>query len=397
MSVFDYQKYSMSGSIYVDLHVIHTVPFNKANTGDDGCNKVGFLGGVSRGRFSSQSLYYPIKIATRESGIFDKDNYGHHSKMLGVEVASAIMRNDASIDREAAMKLAIETVNLASDNASKPIIKTSKPSKNDKTPIEKKHKNDPEEGLTSAVLCFTNAQVAKIAELAMAWRDTGVKPSKEKVTAALNYGPSLLANMRGRMLGAAHDVDVSGAVSIAHAFTTHALVTDYDMFTAIDELSGKKSAAFMDSVDFSSGTFYKFASVHFSELYKAELGSERAFDAMIDFMLKFFRFIPQGKKNSYHCNTPPDGMIVNVRTDRSMNLSGAFDRPVIANGQGYVRPSVQRLVEYSNDVYATSDDAPVASWVVGNAFSEFTETVHISVLAENLYNELKKLSKDIHI
>ena len=57
MSVFDYQKYGMSGSIYVDLNVIHTVPFNKANTGDDGCNKVGFLGGVPRGRFSSQSLY----------------------------------------------------------------------------------------------------------------------------------------------------------------------------------------------------------------------------------------------------------------------------------------------------------------------------------------------------
>ena len=56
MSVFDYQKYSMSGSIYVDLHVIHTVPFNKANTGDDGCNKVGFLGRASREVFITKPI-----------------------------------------------------------------------------------------------------------------------------------------------------------------------------------------------------------------------------------------------------------------------------------------------------------------------------------------------------
>ena len=61
MSVFDYQKYSMSGSIYVDLHVIHTVPFNKANTGDDGCNKVGFLGACLAGGFHHKAYTIPLK------------------------------------------------------------------------------------------------------------------------------------------------------------------------------------------------------------------------------------------------------------------------------------------------------------------------------------------------
>ncbi|VDZ74598.1 CRISPR-associated Cse4 family protein [Atlantibacter hermannii] len=58
---------------------------------------------------------------------------------------------------------------------------------------------------------------------------------------------------------------VDGAMSIAHAITTHTVDSDIDWFTAVDDLQDLGSAH-LGTQEFSSGVFYRYASLNIAQL-----------------------------------------------------------------------------------------------------------------------------------
>ena len=105
--------------LFLDLHVIQTVPPSCLNRDDTGSPKTAVYGGVRRARVSSQAWKRAMRLAFRER--FDAHNLGVRTKDIVAFILEQFP-SDTQIDlSEARMKI-IEVINLASTKADKPIV-----------------------------------------------------------------------------------------------------------------------------------------------------------------------------------------------------------------------------------------------------------------------------------
>lgn len=75
--------------------------------------------------------------------------------------------------------------------------------------------------------------------------------------------------------------------------------------------------------------------------------------------------MPTGKQNTFANRTVPDLAYITLRRDQPVNLAGAFERPVPANGDGYVMNSTQALARYAQQVYQSFVAPPEHAFCVG--------------------------------
>lgn len=101
----------MQNNIYVDLHVLQTVPPSNINWDDTGSPKTARYGGVTRARVSSQSWKKAMRKYFKEHE--DKENLGIRTKKIVHSLAKAIMEKELSMDESSALKLAEEIFNEA--------------------------------------------------------------------------------------------------------------------------------------------------------------------------------------------------------------------------------------------------------------------------------------------
>ena len=63
---------------------------------------------------------------------------------------------------------------------------------------------------------------------------------------------------------------IDGALSVAHAFTTHAVSSDVDWFTGMDDLTQELDeaggAAHLNTQEFGAGVFYRYISLNIGQL-----------------------------------------------------------------------------------------------------------------------------------
>ena len=94
--------------------------------------------------------------------------------------------------------------------------------------------------------------------------------------------------------------------------------------------------------------------------------------------------MPTGKQNSFANRTLPDMIYVTVRRDQPVNLSGAFERPVISKN-GYTEGSVKALFEYAQKIYEDYSGVPAYGFVVGTEAVLGAEKVNLRQLLDKLY------------
>lgn len=129
-------------------------------------------------------------------------------------------------------------------------------------------------------------------------------------------------NLFGRMLAELPGTNVDGAVQVAHAFTTHATDPQVDFFTAVDDLKAdadQTGSGHMNSAEFSTGTFYRYASVNLDDLSNNLGDPATAVELTTAFLSAFITAMPQAKKNSTAPFTVPDLAYVTVRADRPVS------------------------------------------------------------------------------
>jgi len=85
-------------SVFVDIHVLQTLPPSNPNRDDTGAPKTATFGGVQRMRISSQA----IKRATREDfeGKIADGNYGVRTKKIAELVARSIVDKRPDLDSQ---------------------------------------------------------------------------------------------------------------------------------------------------------------------------------------------------------------------------------------------------------------------------------------------------------
>ncbi|MCB0000510.1 MAG: type I-E CRISPR-associated protein Cas7/Cse4/CasC, partial [Anaerolineales bacterium] len=140
--------------------------------------------------------------------------------------------------------------------------------------------------------------------------------------------------MFGRMTTSNAFEDVAAAVQVAHAITTGKVDTEFDYYTAIDDLSGEAGAGMIGDVELNSSTYYKYFNIHWEGLVE-NLGGDKevAAKAVLAFIEAAAVAQPSGKQNSTAALNLPDFVLVEV-SDKNLpvNYANAYLKPVVPQG-----------------------------------------------------------------
>lgn len=354
--------------VYVDVHVLQTVPPSCVNRDDTGSPKTAMYGGAVRARVSSQSWKKAMRDMFKD--IFPTENLGVRTKFIVQMVSDAISQQGGTPNPK---DLAIQIL------------------KNAGLKIKSAEKG------TDALFFMSYAQANALAKLALEDPDTIEskikRATKSKIQAALRGSPSIDIALFGRMVADDPSLNTDASAQVAHSISTHRVSNEYDYFTAVDDLSPEDSAGagHIGTVEFNSSTLYRYATVAVHELYK-ELNGDTA-KAVRGFVRAFVCSMPTGKQNTFANRTLPDALLVTLRTDQPINLVGAFEKPVRAgraSEEGFINASAEALVNHTKNIYRNWLNEPDISLVTGTLLSDLGDIQPLSnllsILTENIEN-----------
>ena len=336
-------------STYVDIHIIQNLPPSCVNRDDSGSPKSAVYGGVRRLRVSSQSW----KRATRLyfNDLLDAKDVGVRTKRV-VEVLAERITEDAP-------ELAGDAVTLAEGVFKAARIKLSPP---------RGKKDAPQE--SGYLLFLSTSQIARLAELAIASARDGETLDAKTVKKIFKEAHAVDIALFGRMVADDTDLNVDAACQVAHAISTHAAENEYDFFTAVDDDKSRSEeedagAGMMGTVEFSSATMYRYATVNLDMLVENLGDGDAALRALEVFIKGFCLSMPTGKQNTFANRTLPEAVVVSVRDDQPVSLVGAFEKPIRTNeADGYLTRSVGALADHARAIEDNYGLKPLASFVV---------------------------------
>lgn len=347
----------MKKRLYVDFHVLQTVPPSCINRDDTGSPKTAIYGGVTRARVSSQAWKHAMRQAFVEESLLDEEDVGKRTKkvteLVEKEIAALAPEKDAA-------KLAKKTL----DNAG--------------------IKND-EKG-TKALFFISQAQIKVLAQLAV--EECADKKEYKK---ALSTAPSADIALFGRMVADDPSLNFDAAAQVAHSISTHAVQNEYDYFTAVDDcqVEDNAGAGHLGTVEYNSATLYRYATVNVMELER-HLGAKKAAEVVRSFGEAFIRSMPTGKQNTFANRTLPDAVYVTIREDQPVNLCGAFERAVRKSTEGYAEPSKSVLQAYAQQLYQSFAEAPAKSFTVGTGLEALAPAQPLNTMLDALEEAVKE-------
>ena len=326
----------MNKRLYVDFHILQTVPPSCINRDDTGSPKTAVYGGVLRARVSSQAWKHAMRAAFAENAQLD---VGKRTKKAAELVKEQILVLDP--EQKKADKMAKEALKYVGI------------------------KSDDKKG-TDALIFISSAQAKALAELVV-----GGCTKDEEYEEALIENPSADMVLFGRMVAQKASLKYDAAAQVAHSISTHAVQNEYDYFTAVDDcqVEDNAGAGHLGTVEYNSSTLYRYATVNVMEL-AGRLGAAQAAETVRAFGEAFLFSMPTGKQNTFANRTLPDAVYVTLREDQPVNLCGAFERAVPRSAQGYAAPSKAALAQYAQQMYSSFAEAPAQSFTVGSGLEE---------------------------
>ncbi|MBF6261527.1 type I-E CRISPR-associated protein Cas7/Cse4/CasC [Nocardia farcinica] len=353
--------------LFIDVHILQTVPPSNVNRDDTGSPKTAVYGGVRRARVSSQAW----KRATRTEfrSLVDPASLGVRTKRVVELIAERIgeIDHDSEELREPDNRVAAAVQVLKGAG-----IVLEKPKK------KKDEVIDPVE--QSKYLLFLSAnQIDRLAHLAIAGAK-GATLDKSAAKAAANGADSIDVALFGRMVADSTDLNVDAAAQVAHAISVHGVNNEFDYYTAVDDRSPEDNAGagMIGVVEFNSSTLYRYATVDLGMLEK-NLGSAEATVLAVEAFAKaFVRSMPSGKQNTFAHRTLPDAVVFSLREDQPVNLVTAFEEPVNAVGAARSVAAAKALVTRYSAIESSFGDGATRNFVV--ATGEGADT--LSAIAE---------------
>ncbi|MFI6178572.1 type I-E CRISPR-associated protein Cas7/Cse4/CasC [Nonomuraea sp. NPDC051191] len=320
---------------FIDIHLLQTLPYSNINRDDLGSPKSVVYGGVSRTRVSSQSWKRAVRLAVEKS----LGDPAARTRRIPEQVAQRL--TDKHEWPSELAKAAGQQVVLSAGKGLK---------------VES-------DGVTSVLLYLPMSALDELADLAAEHRDQiEAQLGQKKPAPVLPAGriAELLSrrngviNLFGRMLAELPGAEVDGSVQVAHAFTTHETSTEVDFFTAVDDLNTNemRGSGHMNSAEFSSGVFYRYASLDLTGLRENLDDQSAAAELTAAFLTAFIAALPTGKQHSTAANTIPDLAYISVRADRPISLAPAFETPIrLTDEGGYAARSRDALASYAQRLH----------------------------------------------
>jgi CRISPR system Cascade subunit CasC len=319
----------------IQFHVLQNYAPSNLNRDDTGSPKDAIFGGVLRGRISSQCLKRSIRYSETFK-VFDKKGLlGKRTKTL-----PSLLRN-CLVDK----KVDEETINAILSRLPEIVRGSTKVDKaenaEDENDTEIVETQEPGSEIKQLIFLDINTELDTFArKLVDAYINAGGTPKKwqalKKKELMNNLGESLPRSidiaMFGRMTTSQAFKNVQAAVQVAHALSTNALKTEFDYYTAMDDLKpdSEPGADMIGDIEFNSCTYYKYFNIHWNGLVE-NLGGDKeiARSAVLTFLEAATMAHPTGKQNSFGAFNLPDFVLLEV-TERNLPVSyaNAFLTPV---------------------------------------------------------------------
>lgn len=357
---------------FINFHVLISHSPSCLNRDDMNMQKSAIFGGERRVRISSQSL----KRAMRKS-----DYYRQHlgeasirSRNLDLLKAEFLAQLNGEFDEE----LVIEALERFS--------KTKSSDESDEEQIDEESEKTPEKKL--AVAPWIKEEFKVICRVVKEAREEGLTAEEEdkakqafekqkgkkkkplehfvdivfgkKIDKKLEDNRNSLEKalssatdvaLSGRMATSGLMTSIDGALAVAHVLTTHSVDADIDWFTAVDDLQ-ELGSGHLDTQEFSSGVFYRYASLNLKQLQE-NLGNaprEKTLEVAAHLLHMLATVVPSAKQQTFAAHNLADLALVSF-SDIPVSLANAFEEPVCAKG-GYRKPSIDALHSYWQQVHS---------------------------------------------
>lgn len=317
---------------FIEIHLIQTVPPSCLNRDENGSPKTAVFGGTTRARVSSQAWKKAARAWFREN--LGEDRVGKRTKELPRLIADKVKEADPSIDDAEALRLACDVLSKA--GLGKVIV-----------PKAKKGEEAPGDPTMGALVFLAGAQIAKLAQHALAYhadakyliRDDGkADPATVKaIKADANADHAVDIALFGRMLAESKDINVDAACQVAHALGVSSNQTEFDFFTAVDDVKADRAdadagGAMLGTIEYNSATLYRYAAVNLDHLAENLGSADEAKEAALLFLKAFTKSLPTGRQNTFAAHTLPAAIHVVVRDNQPLSLVGAFEKPIQGTG-----------------------------------------------------------------
>jgi len=353
----------MTNRLFVEFHIIQSVPPSNINRDDTGSPKTAVFGGVRRARVSSQAW----KKATRDAFRARSGELLEAGVLTGERTKYAISLVTRAISARRS-DLADEAERLATEAIQKTLAVKPDKEKSTTEVIDGKP-------LTKYLIGVTTVQADKLAGLCIDSLTSDNGFNKAKAKEILQQDNAVDVALFGRMVADDPTLNVDAACQVAHAIGIHRSDTEFDYFTAVDDLAREEreeqgaGAGMIGTVEFTSATLYRYATVDVPHLQENLGGSaEAAARAVGAFAEAFITAMPTGKQNTFANRTLPSAVVVQLRTTQPVSLVNAFEQPVeLTNDKTRTQLACEALVAQAKILDAAFGVAPERTFIIQGA------------------------------
>ncbi len=336
----------------IELHILQSFPVTCLNRDDLGAPKAAFFGGVQRARVSSQCWKRAVRELAHET---KPELFGaSRSKILGPAIEKAAKDLGADERTVAAVKeIVLDAMNR--DEKKQDMVKTlfffsPESLKNVVRPLvtdgEKKLSPEIVEGLLSG----DDKKIKKAKKDAEKISKDILKAFGDSVTDAADIA------LFGRMVADDASQTVEGAALFSHALSTHAVRSELDFFSAVDDEkknADDAGAGQIGTIEYSSACYYRYIGINLDLLKQSKLFDQAQIKAVLEnFIRAAILANPAARKNSMFGQTLPSYVLAVKRTGQPLSLANAFEKPVCAKQGGFVEPSITAVKKEWADLKA---------------------------------------------
>jgi CRISPR system Cascade subunit CasC len=397
--------------MFVQIHMLQSMPPGNLNRDETGQPKKCVFGGVTRGRISSQCLKRNIRGSAQFREAFGEDR-ASRTLYLPRMVADALKAGKTGVPEDELGELmkALSAKFKKETRQEEGDMTDESEEKQDSAPGGASNSSDGEK--TGQLVFFPPPFAHRVAELVASLRRDDnkaysrflgrkAKHSKEEQkqldkrlegfvndVATASKRLTVDIGLFGRMTTSDLVVDIEATCQVAHAISTHETVIESDYFTAMDDRGTGPGAGYIGSGEsetfYSSAVYYKYLNVDIDGLRDADhlpsLSEKNAGRVAAALTSAAAMANPTGKQNSFAAHGVPELILVEVsQTKRPLSYANAFLQAV--RGDNLMAASATALTSYVDSVAAAFAPADVrrVMMAIGNASGASLKSVHESV------------------
>ena len=376
--------------LFLDIHAIQSLPPSNINRDDTGSPKTAVYGGVRRARVSSQAWKKAMRDYFKDKA--DNGYLGVRSKRIVEYVAKKILEIDETLSFEEAEKKSLEAFTSAGFTVTE----------ENKLPtlffLGDRQASDfaraAVDNVKDAAILHKIIKDNVSIDIALFGRMIADKDLNRVISKENEKSKKIIDNGENEVSRISLNEDASS--QIAHAISTHGVQTEFDYFTALDDLSkdAKPGAAMIDTIEYNSSTLYRYGNVALHEFYhQMKENKEETKKAIILFVEAFLKSLPSGKINSFANQTIPSSVVVSLRKDRPVSLVSAFETPIKTklSQEGYVNESIEAMFKEYQKIQRFVDKPEISFYLnlsEGHVLEGAKEEINLSNLLNDLGKEL---------